>query len=276
MITNKYHLITSNLICSWLVFVLNSSRCKPCNYFWSDRRTSAADGSRFVAFCPWPSSAFPTACLACYFSASSTGPLLVLFPSSLLTRSSTISQPSLLLSPPHSLTLPYTTSISTMKFTFSTSTALLTLASVSAVSAHAEHAAHHNHARAVQHNRRQGVAEAAAAATTVASGVSASIPAVPVSATGAPVVTPTPVVLTTTSAATGTGLRPLSEISSGMATQSGLPLTATYTAGQAAKISGAPPLPSPCTCRVLCACSPSNIVADMIFISSPFLIFSRH
>lgn len=60
-------------------------------------------------------------------------------------------------------------------------------------------------------------------------------------------ITAVPTHLTTTLGTTGTDIRPLSEISLGMPSQSALPVTATYTGGHPAKISGAPNLP---TCKL--------------------------
>jgi hypothetical protein len=155
--------------------------------------------------------------------------------------------------------------------TLSTSTALFTLLGVA--NASGSHAAHAKHARqvaaaagsSVASGTSTGVASAATgttaatgtgapssvatgAATGTTSVAAATGPASGAGAvTGSPTFTTSPPVLTTTLFTSGESMRPLSEISYGMASQSSLPITATYSAGQAAKISGAPPLPTPCT-----------------------------
>jgi peptidoglycan/xylan/chitin deacetylase (PgdA/CDA1 family) len=155
-----------------------------------------------------------------------------------------------------------------MKLTTTLFTALVGVANVHAHNA----AAHHAHAR------RQGLAEAAAGTSSTsstvatASGTSTSVVGIANSASAGGAVasgttstaagaagtvvggaaaaatttsgiTAVPTHLTTTLGTTGTDIRPLSEISLGMPSQSGLPVTATYTGGQPAKISGAPNLP---------------------------------
>jgi hypothetical protein len=117
-----------------------------------------------------------------------------------------------------------------MKFQTATFFSLLAVARASSIGA--GHAAHAHH-----------VARQVAAV----GGSSASVPAAGAVTTNA-AAAPTPVVLTTTAFTTGTAIPPLSLISSGMASESSLPLTATYTPGaHPPKVSGAPPLPATCT-----------------------------
>src|SRR6267154_6408296 len=91
-------------------------------------------------------------------------------------------------------------------------------------------AIHEQHAR---HGKRQNAgAVLASSASSSAAGSTTSA-----SSSNSPVPT-TPV---------GTTIPPLSAITSGMATPSTIPVTATYSAGATPLISGAPVLPTPCS-----------------------------
>lgn len=104
--------------------------------------------------------------------------------------------------------------------------------SVLLAGAHA-HAGHNHHARHVQLAARQAVSSSAAASSTAAAATGAASSSAAPAATSAPAAT-----------AAASGIRPLSEITSGMPPLPTLPVATTFTAGATPSYSGAPPLPT--------------------------------
>ena len=95
----------------------------------------------------------------------------------------------------------------------------------------------------------------------------ASIPAV--SGPGATVISSTSVFLSVTPTPAVSGFPQLTQITSGMPSQATSTVTATYTPGAQAPISGAPPLPSACKCY------PLGSLVPFLFLFSNGVVYSR-